>query len=103
MRGLHVEMDEAVAQAYGWQDLDLGHGFHQTKQGLRFTISGEARLEVLGRLLRLNHERHSAEVAAGLVDESGKPLKHNSKASGRNGKNAGQSAEIEMPVLFSDE
>jgi len=33
LRELHVEMDNAVAAAYGWSDLDLGHGFHETKQG----------------------------------------------------------------------
>ncbi|HZC05676.1 MAG TPA: type IIL restriction-modification enzyme MmeI [Ktedonobacterales bacterium] len=75
LRALHVGMDQAVARAYGWDDLDLGHGFHATKQGLRYTISEAARREVLGRLLRLNHERHAEEVAAGLVDESGKPLR----------------------------
>jgi hypothetical protein len=36
LRQLHKEMDEAVACAYGWHNLDLGHGFHETKQGLRF-------------------------------------------------------------------
>ncbi len=39
LRNLHVKMDQAVARAYGWDDLDLGHGFHETKQGLRFTVS----------------------------------------------------------------
>ncbi len=29
----HVELDQAVAAAYGWSDLHLGHGFHVTKQG----------------------------------------------------------------------
>jgi hypothetical protein len=48
LRELHVEMDKAVAAAYGWVDLDLGHGFHETKQGVRFTISEAARREVLG-------------------------------------------------------
>jgi hypothetical protein len=66
LRQLHVEMDHAVAAAYGWTDLDLGHGFHETKQGVRFTISEAARREVLGRLLKLNHERHAEEVARGL-------------------------------------
>ncbi len=51
LRDLHVEMDQAVAAAYGWTDLDLGHGFHETKQGLRFTLSEPARREVLARLL----------------------------------------------------
>jgi hypothetical protein len=69
LRDLHVEMDQAVAAAYGWDDLDLGHGFHQTKQGLRFTISEPARREVLQRLLKLNHERYAEEVAAGLHEK----------------------------------
>ena len=69
LRQLHVEMDQAVAAAYGWADLDLGHGFHQTKQGLRYTISEPARREVLGRLLKLNHERYAEEVAKGLHEK----------------------------------
>jgi hypothetical protein len=72
LRELHVEMDKAVAAAYGWADLDLGHDFHQTKQGRRFTISEAARREVLGRLLKLNHERYAEEVAKGLHDKKGK-------------------------------
>ena len=62
LRELHMEMDQAVAGAYGWGDLDLGHGFHETKQGVRYTISEEARREVLDRLLLLNHERYAEEV-----------------------------------------
>jgi hypothetical protein len=69
LRDLHVEMDNAVASAYGWADLDFGHGFHETKQGLRFTISESARREVLGRLLKLNHERFAEEVEQGLHDK----------------------------------
>ena len=72
LRDLHVEMDKAVAAAYGWDDLDLGHGFHETKQGTRFTISESARREVLARLLKLNHERYAEEVAQGLHDKKGK-------------------------------
>jgi hypothetical protein len=66
LRELHVDMDHAVAAAYGWTDLTLGHGFHDTKQGLRFTISEPARREVLARLLKLNHERYAEEVKQGL-------------------------------------
>jgi hypothetical protein len=66
LRDLHVEMDHAVAAAYGWTDLNLGHGFHETKQGFRFTISKPARREVLQRLLKLNHERYAEEVKQGL-------------------------------------
>jgi hypothetical protein len=49
--------------------LDLGHGFHETKQGIRFTISEPARREVLARLLKLNHERYAEEVAQGLHEK----------------------------------
>ena len=69
MRGLHVEMDRAVADAYGWGDLNLGHGFHETKQGLRYSISDDARREVLDRLLLLNHERYAEDVEQGLHDK----------------------------------
>jgi len=99
LRGLHVEMDRAVALAYGWpiivdgrvidpsnpprstvhdpwstahSPLDLAHGFHETKQGIRFTISESARREVLARLLRLNHERYAEEVEQGLHHQKGK-------------------------------
>jgi len=72
LRDLHIEMDQVVAAAYGWTDLDLGHGFHDTKQGTRFTISESARREVLARLLKLNHERYAEEVAQGLHDKKGK-------------------------------
>ena len=71
LRDLHVEMDKAVAAAYGWDDLDLGHGFHETKQGTRFTISESARREVLARLLKLNHERYAEEVKQGLHEKGG--------------------------------
>lgn len=63
LRRLHFEMNLAVVAAYGWQDIDLGQGFQDTKQGIRYTISDAARREVLDRLLALNHQRHSEEVA----------------------------------------
>jgi hypothetical protein len=83
LRELHIEMDREVANAYGWQDLDLGHDFHTTKQGIRFTISETARREVLDRLLELNHQRYAEEVAQGLHDKKkakGKGKKAASKA-----------------------
>jgi hypothetical protein len=66
MRELQIELDVAAASAYGWVDLDLGHDFHQTEQGARFTISPNARAEILDRMLELNHARHAAELADGL-------------------------------------
>jgi hypothetical protein len=97
LRELHREMDEAVAHAYGWGDLELGHGFHETKQGLRYTISEGARREVLGRLLKLNHERYAEEEAMGL---------HEKGAKGKNGRGKGDSAgkgvirEVQGELLF---
>jgi hypothetical protein len=79
LRELHGSMDQAVAAAYGWQDLDLGHGFHKTKQGIRFTISETARREVLDRLLELNHQRYAEEVAQGLHDKGKKKKSKTSK------------------------
>lgn len=72
LRDIHVEIDRATVQAYGWQDLALDHGFQLTRQGMRFTVSDEARLELLDRLLELNHQRHAQEVAQGLVAEDGR-------------------------------
>lgn len=85
LRRLHTEMDQAVAAAYGWDDLDLGHGFHQTKQGTRYTLSEPARREVLDRLLALNHQRYAEEVAAGLHDK-GKKKKPAAKTPGTRGR-----------------
>ncbi len=74
LRELHVELDVAVRDAYGWSDLDLGHGFHEVRgQGVRFTFAPEAADEVLDRLLELNKARYEAEVAAGLHSRSREP------------------------------
>jgi hypothetical protein len=77
LRRLHVELDHAVAAAYGWDDLDLDHDFHETPQGIRYTLGPVARVEVLDRLLELNHKRHATEVAAGLHNKKGGRRKRN--------------------------
>lgn len=79
LRALHVELDQAVAAAYGWHDLDLGHGFHPTKQGERYTLSETARRTVLDRLLALNHQRYEEEVKAGLHERVAKKGKRSKK------------------------
>ena len=74
LRDLHIELDLAVRDAYGWSDLDLGHGFHEVRgQGVRFTFSPKAADEALNRLLELNKKRYEAEVAAGLHTRVKKP------------------------------
>jgi hypothetical protein len=75
LRSKKTSIDFGVLHAYGWDDLDLGHGFHETKQGIRFTISEDARREVLQRLLKLNHERYKEEVSAGLHGKTATPKK----------------------------
>lgn len=71
LRALQREMDNAVARAYRWDDLDLEHGFHEVpylpeNDRVRFTISDTARVEVLRRLSELNRQRYEEEVARGL-------------------------------------
>lgn len=88
LRHLSQELDRAVAGAYGWHDINLGHGFYETNQGLRYTISEEVHLDILDRLLELNHQRHEEEVADGLHDKSTNKAKSTrtsqSKASSQN-------------------
>ena len=67
LRRLHVQLDLAVRDAYGWQDLDLEHGFHEVEtltenDRVRYTIGPSARQEVLKRLLTENHARAAAEA-----------------------------------------
>ena len=61
LRDIHVAIDEAVMRAYGWDDLDLKIAYHPTKIGIRWTVSKEARFELLDRLLEENHRRHALE------------------------------------------
>ena len=67
LRTLHVALDIAVRDAYGWHDLDLEHDFHEVEtlpenDRLRYTISPTARRVVLKRLLGENHARARAAV-----------------------------------------
>ena len=67
LRQLHVELDNAVRDTYGWQDLDLEHGFHEVEtlpenDRVRYTVSHAARREVLKRLLAENHARAKFEA-----------------------------------------
>ena len=69
LRTLHVEMDHAVAAAYGWSGFDVLYAFHETPQGVRYTMPEVWRHEVLKRLLALNFERAAEEraILAGTV------------------------------------
>jgi hypothetical protein len=53
-RAAQRELDEAVASAYGWDDLRLDHDTRETPVGLRYAPSTAIRLEIIDRLLELN-------------------------------------------------
>lgn len=68
-RAAHSEIDAGVMRAYGWEDLDLGHGYHAQpnlaeNDRVRFTISDAARAEVLRRFAELNCQRYEEEQAS---------------------------------------
>ena len=77
MRRLQREIDIAVRDSYGWQDIDLEHGFHEVgylpaNDNVRYTISESARIEILKRLSALNRQRWEEEEAAGLHKKGGR-------------------------------
>jgi hypothetical protein len=78
LRELHDNMDRAVLQAYGWDDLadELRAEFlteetedDHTYQG-RYFWNAVGRDRVLSRLLTLNAERHAEEVRWGIAPKS---------------------------------
>lgn len=73
-RELHVAMDNAVLEAYGWSDIQLRHDFYEVdylpeNDRIRYTIHPDARKEILKRLLELNHKIHEEEMKAGLWEK----------------------------------
>lgn len=98
LRKLHRELDEAVLAAYGWTDLNLGHDFHEVEtlpenDRVRYTISPDARKELLKRLLALNHQRAAEEKAKAPVkaEKAG-------KGKGAKGKKAADSEQLGLGV-----
>lgn len=89
LRRIHEEIDKATIEAYSWYDLldcsgdtspidrthesfPLDHGFHETDQGIRYTIGPFARTEITDRLRQLNHQAYADEVHVGLHKETEK-------------------------------
>jgi methylase of polypeptide subunit release factors len=76
LRRMHVELDNAVLAAYGWNvpgedgpPITLAHDFYEVEtlaenDRTRYTISPAARKELLARLLKENHRRAAAEAAS---------------------------------------
>ena len=71
LRAIHVEIDYAVCEAYNWSGLALQHGFHETDEGIRWTICGSTKSEILDRLLELNQFRHAEEVKVEAAPSTG--------------------------------
>ncbi|MFY1633575.1 hypothetical protein ACN27F_09875 [Solwaraspora sp. WMMB335] len=64
IRAIHVELDEAVMGACGWGSVSLDHGFHTYRRMQRWTVSPNARVEILDLLLAENHRRAAAQGEA---------------------------------------
>ena len=74
LRTLQMEINIAVLKAYGFEDINLNHDFHEVAylpegKNIRFTVSEEDREELLYKLAILNKERYEEEVAQGLHDK----------------------------------
>lgn len=73
IRALQERINSIALREYGWDNLDLECGFHGVGYlpegaNIRFTMSEEARHEVLRRLLKLNRERVEHQASSGSVD-----------------------------------
>lgn len=66
LRDRHRALDRAVTDAYGWSHLVLDHGFHETRYGTFYTVSTEARYDLLLRLLALNLEQAAVQSGRSL-------------------------------------
>lgn len=70
LRHIHVELDNAVMAAYGWDDVALDHGFYTYRQMVRWTVSPAARVEILDRLLEENHRRAAHQSGEISIDNA---------------------------------
>ena len=96
MRAIHVELDAAVAAAYGWEDLDLTHGFHTYRKMTRWTVPPATRVEILDRLLEENNRRAAAEAAAAAA--SGRSTGGSRSRRGRKPANSVQAQEATLDI-----
>ena len=96
MRAIHVELDAAVTAAYGWEDLDLAHGFHTYRKMTRWTVPPATRVEILDRLLEENHRRAAAEAAAAAA--SGRSTGGPRSRRGRKPANSAQAQEATLDI-----
>ena len=70
LRELLCSLDNAVLECYGWTDINLDHKLRTVSyllpsDNIRYTISESARVEILKRLAKLNHDRWEEEQKNG--------------------------------------
>ena len=71
IRRLHAEMDHSILTCYGWEDINLEHGFYPNdRKKIRYMPSPKAQREILTRLIAFNQEIAEQEAAQGLTTES---------------------------------
>jgi len=68
IRELHMQIDNLVCAAYGWDDIKIAHEFVDSKQGVRFTISRDIREEILNRLRSLNLKISNTDIGGTLTE-----------------------------------
>ncbi|MFV0328995.1 MAG: type IIL restriction-modification enzyme MmeI [Dysgonomonas sp.] len=66
LRKIHIQMDQAVLDIYGWNDIKLMHDFYDLEylpenDRVRFSIDPVSRKEILKRLLLLNLNLYNEE------------------------------------------
>ncbi|MFH8633388.1 Eco57I restriction-modification methylase domain-containing protein [Streptomyces lydicus] len=67
LRRVHLDVDSATLESYGWGDLDLRREFRVIEgRGKKYAITEEAEVRLHDRLLELNRTRYKEEQAAGL-------------------------------------
>ena len=96
MRAIHVELDAAVVAAYGWEDLDLTHGFHTYRKMTRWTVPPATRVEILDRLLEENHRRAAADASAAAA--SGQSTGGSRSRRGRKPASSAQAQEATLDI-----
>jgi hypothetical protein len=106
LRGLHAEMDQAVLDAYGWNDIqpacdfypefddedEENDGSRPRRRKYRYRWPDDARDEVLARLLELNRQRADEERSSGAAAEIAQSRKPAAKLAGKR--------KIADPTLF---
>ena len=73
LRELQVSINHAVLRAYGFDDIDLNHDFHEVAylpegKNIRYTICESAREKLLYRLASLNKIRYEEGQKGGIND-----------------------------------